>query len=140
MGKYVVNSSLRNIGYQVGTQAGVHRYIMDEPTSSLGTDAGPNPVQYLIGAVNGCLAITARAVARKHKIKLEKFEIRSIGNVAKYADGTSAVDEITVNVTFKADISGTDKEEFINETLAKCTVHKTLEAGVKFTFNFEQEE
>lgn len=139
MGKYIVNSSIRNIGYQVGTQAGVHRYLMDEPTTVRGTDAGPNPVQYLIGAVNGCLTITAQSVAKKHRIKLEKFDIKSIGNVAKHDDGTSEVDEIAVNITFRADIEGKDKEDFIEETLAQCTVHKTLEAGVKFTFNFEQE-
>ncbi|KRM90835.1 OsmC family protein [Liquorilactobacillus cacaonum] len=139
MGKYIVNSSIRNIGYQVGAQAGVHRYLMDEPTTVRGTDAGPNPVQYLIGAVNGCLTITAQSVAKKHRIKLEKFDIKSIGNVAKHDDGTSEVDEIAVNITFRADIEGKDKEDFIEETLAQCTVHKTLEAGVKFTFNFEQE-
>ncbi|MFT8393727.1 MAG: OsmC family protein [Liquorilactobacillus ghanensis] len=139
MGKYVVNSSIRNIGYQVGTQAGVHRYLMDEPTTARGTDAGPNPVQYLIGAVNGCLTITAQSVATKYRIKLEKFNVRSVGNVAKHADGTSEVDEISVNITFKADITGKAKDDFLAETLAKCTVHKTLAAGVKFTFNFEQE-
>lgn len=139
MGKYVVNSSIRNIGYQVGTQAGVHRYLMDEPTTVRGTDAGPNPVQYLIGAVNGCLTITAQSVARKYKIKLERFDVRSVGNVVKYTDGTSKVDEIVVNIIFKADIEGEDKNSFLEETLAKCTVHKTLEPGVKFTFNLEQE-
>ncbi|MDN2452390.1 OsmC family protein [Lactobacillus sp. UCMA15818] len=139
MGKYVVNSSIRNIGYQVGTQAGVHRYIIDEPITAHGTDAGPNPVQYLIGAVNGCLTITAQSVARKYRIKLAKFDVRSVGNVVKHPDGTSEVDEIIVNITFKADIEGKAKDDFLEETLAKCTVHKTLEAGVKFTFNFEQE-
>lgn len=140
MSKYVVSSSLRNIGYQVGTQAGVHRFLIDEPVNLRGTDAGPNPVQYLLGAVNGCLAITAESVAKRQKLTLDKFDVRSVGNIARFEDGSSAVDHIKVTITFKADIEGQAKEDFLAETLKKCTVHKTLAPGVKFEFDFIQED
>ncbi|MCW4399769.1 OsmC family protein [Lentilactobacillus parabuchneri] len=51
MGKYIISSKLRKVGAQVDTKTGIHQFIVDEPIAGHGTDAGPNPVQYLLSAV-----------------------------------------------------------------------------------------
>lgn len=47
----IAKSSIKHIGRQVAAESGGHSIILDEPVSSKGTDAGANPVQYLLMAL-----------------------------------------------------------------------------------------
>lgn len=49
--------------------------IVDEPDKLGGADKAPNPVEYLIGAVGSCFAITFEVLASQQGIKLEKVEV-----------------------------------------------------------------
>ena len=48
----VAKSHIKHIGKQVSAESGGHSIILDEPVNSKGTDAGANPVQYLLLALN----------------------------------------------------------------------------------------
>lgn len=61
MAIYNVHTTLRDIGAQTINTAGVHQFVADEPTKFRGTDAGPNPVQYLLGGC-GCLSGCQRRI------------------------------------------------------------------------------
>lgn len=49
--------------------------ITDEPAQLGGTDKGPNPVEYLLGATGSCFAITFEVIASQMGIKLEKVDV-----------------------------------------------------------------
>ncbi|GEP23524.1 OsmC family protein [Lentilactobacillus diolivorans] len=131
MGKYIVHSKLRNIGAQVQTQTGQHQFIVDEPIVGHGTDAGPNPVQYLLAAVGGCLAITANDIARKDpSLEIKKFEVKTSGETSLYQDKSSDVSKIKIQIHVETNLDNQHQKYFIHQVLKECTVHKTLSGAV----------
>ncbi|WP_367341223.1 OsmC family protein [Limosilactobacillus sp.] len=132
MSEYKVTSNMRPAGYQVMIKAGQHQYIADEPTPA-GTDAGPNPVQYLIGALNGCLTISAKALAKKHNIDLQDVKVTSTGVVDNLGGGRTAVTSIDTTVDFIGNLSVDQKQDLLENTLRVCTVHESLTGGIKMS-------
>ncbi|MCV3741720.1 OsmC family protein [Lentilactobacillus hilgardii] len=131
MGKYIVNAKLRKVGAQVDTQTGIHHFLVDEPVAGGGTDAGPNPVQYLLSAVSSCMAITANDIVRRQpEIKINKFEVKTAGETTKYQDGRSAVTKIQVTIHAETNLNEQDQHTFINQVIKGCTVHETLKHAV----------
>lgn len=130
MSEYQVTSNMRPSGYQVMIKAGQHQYLADEPVPA-GTDAGPNPVQYLIGALNGCLTISAKALAKKHKIDLKDVKVTSKGTVSNLGGGRTAVTSIDTSIDFVGDLSDEQKQDLLENTLRVCTVHESLTGGIK---------
>lgn len=129
MAGYDIKSELRPVGFQVRTTTNGHQVLADEPLPA-GTDAGPNPVEYLITALNSCLLISAGSVAKHRGYDVKNLKVESKAKVTGHPDGSSEVDEI--NTTFSFDgLSAEDRQKFFERTLQVCTVHNTLEGGVK---------
>ena len=80
MAIYNVHTTLRDVGAQTINTAGVHQFIADEPTKFRGTDAGPNPVQYLLGAVGACLGASAASLVNRpsSNIKVKQLKLESM--------------------------------------------------------------
>ncbi len=55
--------------------------IVDEPPELGGTDAGPNPVEYMLAALAGCINVTAHIVAKELKISLQGLSIEIQGDL-----------------------------------------------------------
>ena len=137
MGKYIINSKLRKVGAQVDTKAGIHQFIVDEPIAGHGTDAGPNPVQYLLSAVGSCLAITANDIAHKHpEIQIKKFETKTTGETTQYQDGRSAVTKIVVQIHAETNLDEAGHKAFMHSVVKDCTVHETLKHAVPIELQF----
>lgn len=56
-------------------------FVVDEPSSLGGTDDGPNPVEYLIGAWAGCLNVVVHTVGEERGIDLENVSIAIEGDL-----------------------------------------------------------
>ncbi|WP_281165651.1 OsmC family protein [Liquorilactobacillus sicerae] len=135
---YEVKSILKQIGYQVRSQTGEYTLLADEPVRAGGTAAAPNPVQYLLMALNSCLAITAESIAKNHpEIKLEKFEIITTGKVKRFADKTSKVAAINVHFYLRTALDPKKERTFINSVIKYCTVHSSLDPEILFDFKIE---
>lgn len=129
MAGYDIKSELRPIGYQVRTTTNGHQITADEPLPA-GTDAGPNPVEYLITALNSCLLISAGSVARNRKYDVKNLKVESKARVTGHPDGSSEVAEINTTLSFDG-LSDDDRQAFFKRTVEVCTVHKSLEGGIK---------
>ena len=137
MGKYIVKSKLRKVGAQVDTQTGIHQFIVDEPIAGHGTDAGPNPVQYLLSAVGSCMAITANDIARKHpEIQIKKFNTKTTGETTQYQDVRSAVTKIVVQIEAETNLDEAAHKAFMRSVVKDCTVHETLKHAVPIELQF----
>jgi len=62
-------------------QARNFSFIVDEPEALGGTDHGANPVEYLLGALAGCLNVVAHVVAKELGFKLNKLAIELEGDL-----------------------------------------------------------
>ena len=63
-------------GFRTTLRARAHAFLADEPASLGGTDTGPTPYEYLLGALAGCMAMTLRMYADRKQWPLESVEVR----------------------------------------------------------------
>lgn len=134
---YQIKSVLKDVGYQVRTQIGEHVILADEPLKAGGTDAAPNPVQYLLAALNSCLSITAKSMARKHpEIGLKKFEVTTSALVKRAPDKTSKVAEINVHFEVETELGLADQQHFMQSVIKYCTIHSSLDPAIEINFEF----
>ncbi|PKQ65744.1 osmotically inducible protein C [Labilibaculum filiforme] len=55
--------------------------IIDEPADLGGTNAGANPVEYILAAFCGCVNVMAHVVAKEMSIELRSLKIKMAGNL-----------------------------------------------------------
>src|SRR5690625_5183186 len=58
-----------------------HKVIIDEPPSLGGTDKGPNPVEYLLAALGGCINVLVVAFADQFEVKVEDVQVELEGDL-----------------------------------------------------------
>lgn len=56
-------------------------FSVDEPTDLGGTNAGPNPVEYLLGALAGCLNVVGHKVAAEMDLEMRNIEVEIEGDL-----------------------------------------------------------
>lgn len=138
MGKYIVHSTLRPIGTQVMNQTGGHSYLADEPLAGKGTDAAPNPVQYLLGAVGSCMSVTARHLElSEDNLTVKKFKVDVSGETTTFSDGSSKVTHMSIKISAETNLAPADHQFFLNEVVRKCTVHESLVGAIPMDITFE---
>ncbi len=57
------------------------KIIVDEPKNLGGTDAGPNPVEYVLASLAGCLNVVGHLVAKEMGFALRGIEIEIEGDL-----------------------------------------------------------
>ncbi len=66
---------LTNKNYLAEVKTRNHFLTIDQPTTSGGGDNGPTPVEYLLSAIGGCVAITLRVYAEKKGWNVGKIAV-----------------------------------------------------------------
>ncbi len=56
-------------------------FIVDEPPALGGADAGPNPVEYELGCLLGCLNVVVHMVAKEKGVTLTSFSAKAKGDL-----------------------------------------------------------
>ena len=110
--------------------------VTDEPEVLGGTDKGANPVEYLIGAVGSCYAITFEVIASQKGIKLEKVEvdIEADLNAAVFLgleEGDGGILNPIINLKVSASASEEQIREIANIALLKSPVLASLKASLE---------
>lgn len=131
MGKYIINSELKDGTIEVNSKVRNHKLISDEITAEGGNDAGPNPVEYLGTAVNSCIAISAGAIAKANSKALQNFHIENRIETKKLPhSSTSVVSKMHIRVNFDG-IPADKKQKFLSHALHVSTVYKTLTNAIE---------
>src|SRR5512140_1097271 len=112
---------------------GTHKFFADEPVSAGGTDAAPNPYEYLAAALGGCTAMTLHVYAKRRQIPLGAvdFTITHDRSHAKdCADCTSStgfIHRFDVEIRLGGELTPEQKDELLS-IARKCPVAKTLQS------------
>ena len=78
--KFSVNAVAEN-PTRTSVEARNFRFIVDEPENLGGTDDGPNPVEYVLGALAGCLNVVGHLIAGEMGFELRGLDISIEGEL-----------------------------------------------------------
>lgn len=111
-------------------------FIIDEPASLGGTDKGPNPVEYILGALGGCINVLVISFAGKFDVEVRDVKVTIDGDLdpdgflGKNPDVRPGYEEIRYSV----DIDSPSPDENVNALLAHvdkvCPVKDTLQGTI----------
>lgn len=127
--------------FKVEVTAGTRRFYVDQPVAVGGSDAGATPVDHLFAALAGCIATTARIIARQQQLTLtlNGLAIRIDGalDLDGLAGKSSAVPPgltgIDIKVTLDSDLVITERNRFLEEMRARCPVYDTIAKATPIT-------
>ncbi|SDI60797.1 Uncharacterized OsmC-related protein [Arthrobacter subterraneus] len=111
----------------------------DEPVPIGGTDASPTPMQYVVGAVNGCVTVVIETVANEQGFAVESVETFShahqdVRGFQGTADVSPHFKDFTLTVNLQAAIPEDRLEAFTSQVEKRCPAINLLrDAGVAFT-------
>jgi uncharacterized OsmC-like protein len=115
--------------------AGKHRLIADEPVSAGGSDAGPDPYDYLLASLGVCTSMTVGLYARRKQLPLENITV-SLWHSRIHAKDCEEcetkegmLDRIDVEVELTGSLTA-DQHAKLMEIAAKCPVHRTLTSEI----------
>lgn len=116
--------------------AGKHTLVGDEPVSAGGSDSGPGPYEYLLGALGTCTAITLQMYAQRKGMPLEAVEVRlEHGRIhardcedCESEDGL--LDEIHGEIRLSGELDDAQRERLL-VIAHRCPVHRTLTSETK---------
>ena len=124
-------------GYRTAIKVRDHTVIVDELIQDGGTDAGPTPMELLIGTAGACIAVTTRAYAQHKGWPLEGVRVELEAQRFKreeypaYTGNAPYVNEIRERIAFEGPLTDEQRERLM-KIAAKCPVHLLLEYPVYF--------
>ena len=137
MSEYEVKTDLQAEEWQLKNQARGHVFFSDDIKAD-GTDAGPNPVEYLTGAVNSCITMSAGMVVKSKQYDVHHFYLTTQATTKDLGHGKSVVDQMTINFHFESSMSPEEQQKFVDFVLHVSTVYQTVARSVKMTININK--
>ena len=108
------------------------KIIIDEPESLGGSDHGANPVEYILGALAGCLNVVGHLIARELDFTLRGLELELEGDLnPEKLFGTSSENragykEVRVKITPDADANQELLAKWLEIVKERCPVSDNI--------------
>lgn len=123
-------STVQATGYWEGAltaslRARDFEFRSSEPESFGGKDDAPNPMELLLGAVNGCVTVVVEVVAEELGVEITSIETDTSGRLdlrgfAGVPDVSPAFQEIVVRIVVGTDADDATFAELQRRTTARC--------------------
>ncbi len=146
MPKMVIRATSETAGVRTDTQTGKHVITTDEPPNLGGTDAGPNPLELMLGALAGCENVIAHMAAKEMAFEFDgiAFAIEAEFDPQGLM-GNPDVRTYFERVTIDADVKTEEPDERIQELKEKvdsrCPIFGVLNAAdVEMMSNWKRVE
>jgi len=121
--------------FQQEVTAGKHNFVADEPVSAGGSDAGPDPYDYLLAALGVCTSMTIGLYSRRNHLPLENITV-SLSHSRIYAADCGEcetkqgmLDRIDVEVELTGPLTAQQHAKLM-QVAGKCPVHRTLTSEI----------
>lgn len=108
------------------------KMVIDEPANLGGDDKGANPVEFLLGALSGCLNVVGHMVAKEMGFDFKGMEIDIEGglNPAKFmgkpSDERTGYQYINVKIRPNTDMDEDILEEWAKKVEERCPVSDNI--------------
>ncbi|MFO8087838.1 MAG: OsmC family protein [Bacteroidales bacterium] len=117
---------------QTEVKARNFKMIIDEPQNLGGTDEGANPVEYVLGALSGCLTVVGHLVAKEMGFTLRGMSMEMNGNLdparlmGKSQEERAGFKGIEVNIHADADADEETLKKWVEQIENRCPVSDNL--------------
>lgn len=138
--KYLVNAKGESPTKLVA-KAGNFKITIDEPTNLGGTDEGPNPVQYVLAALCGCLNVVGHMIADEMGFEIRGLEFEAEGDLnpaklyGKPGGNRAGYEEIRINMIVDSDADEAILAEWKEEVENRCPVSDNLANSTPVTIS-----
>lgn len=132
MKKTVVVEATLGEKFHAESRIGKHALLIDQPPEAGGDDTGPNPLQYSLLSLAGCISAIGRIVANQKKLPLRSMKITVRGEIdvavllGKSTENRAGFETVEVEVDVDADMSVEEKQAFLDEVDARCPVSDNM--------------
>lgn len=126
-----VSAKMAN-NYAVHADIRGHKVVIDQPENAGGTNEGPTPLEFFMFSLAGCIATIARTAARQQRIELRGIEVSVDGDLnpagllGKPTEDRTGFTQIRIEATIDADLSDTQKSEFLDQVCGRCPLHDNV--------------
>jgi uncharacterized OsmC-like protein len=131
MDKFAVKARSENPTKTVAEARGFN-IILDEPEDLGGTNEGPNPVEYILAALSGCLNVLGHMVAGEMGFNLRGLEFELEGDLnidkctGKNTKDRAGYKEIRVTVKPDTDADQTTLDKWLKAIELRCPVSDNI--------------
>ena len=107
-------------------------FSVDEPEHLGGSDVAPNPVEYLLGALAGCLNVVGHTVADEMDMAVSGIEVGIEGDLdpAKFlgqdAEPRAGYQDVRVDISVETDADPSTVETWLESVRERCPVSDTI--------------
>ncbi|NYI40860.1 OsmC family protein [Demequina lutea] len=107
-------------------------FLVDEPPSLGGGDLGPNPVEYMLGALLGCLNVMVHLAAKEQGVTLTSFSATARGDLdpskflGKNLDVRAGYQNVEVNIEVEGDVDADKLAEIARIAESRCPVSDNI--------------
>ena len=122
-------------GLRQAVSVGPHHLIADEPKTSGGSDAGPDPYELLLSALGSCTNMTLRMYADRKKWPLKEVRV-ALTHSKNYANDcvnceqpAAMLDRIERRITLTGELSAEQRQRLL-EIATLCPVHRSLTSRI----------
>lgn len=122
-------------GFRQDVGVGKHSLVADEPVTAGGSDAGPDPYDYLLTALGACTSMTVGLYARRKQFPLENITVslRHSRIYARDCEECETKEGMLDRIDVEVDLTGplnAEQHDKLMEIAAKCPVHRTLTSEI----------
>ncbi len=106
--------------------------IIDKPQNLGGTNEGANPVEYVLGALSGCLTVVGHLVAKEMGFTLRGMDMEMKGNLdpgrfmGQSKENRAGYKEIEVQIYADADTDEETLNKWVEQIEDRCPVSDNL--------------
>lgn len=118
-------------------------FRIDEPVAVGGKDKFPTPMQYVVGAVNGCVIVVIESVAQELGVPIEAIDTFShahqdVRGFKGTADVSPHFKDFTLTIDLRTPVPEAELEVFKKQVERRCpAINLVRDAGVDFTLNWQ---
>ena len=133
-GRWIV-ATVGGTGYRADVTARSHTFVADEPITLGGSDAGPTPYEYLLGALSSCMAMTLRMYANRKGWPLESvaIQLRSARSHEPDCENCESSPVGIARIERRIELRGPLSDEQrtrLHQIADRCPVKQTFERGI----------
>ncbi|PIE53180.1 osmotically inducible protein C [Candidatus Fermentibacteria bacterium] len=138
--KIVKVEGVQDSSFKMELTAGNHTVTIDQPKPMGGRDQGPNPLEYGLFALAGCIGAIGRIMANQRKMDIRGFKISceaelNTDNLLGQSKAERAGYKwIKVITEIDADMTAEEKAAFLAEVDERCPISDVFANGTEITF------